>query len=68
MDLSNDLNESDQAILHAASQIFSSAIAAGNVNASNHTEMFSYAIKSAVRMASIIKHTVVTDEDLPWPQ
>jgi hypothetical protein len=30
--------------------------------------MFSYSIKSAVRMASMVKHTVVSDEELPWPE
>ena len=68
MDLSNELNQSDQAILQAASQIFCSAIAAGKVNIANHSLMLSYSIKSAVRMASLVKHTVVTDEELPWPE
>jgi hypothetical protein len=68
MDLSNELNQSDQAILQAASQIFCSAITAGKVNIANHSLMLSYSIKSAVRMASMVKHTVVTDEELPWPE
>jgi|COG998Drversion2_1049125.scaffolds.fasta_scaffold1238377_1 hypothetical protein len=68
MDFSDELNQSDQAILQAASQIFCSAIAAGKVNGENHTKVFSYSIKSALRMASIVKHTVVTDEEVPWPE
>lgn len=68
MDFSNELNQSDQAVLQAASQIFCSAIAAGKVNIANHSLMFSYSVKSAVRMANMVKHTVVTDEELPWPE
>ena len=68
MDFSDELNQSDQAILQAASQIFCSAIAAGKVTIANHGQMLSYSIKSAVRMASMVKHTVVTDEELPWPE
>ena len=68
MDLSNELNQSDQAVLQAASQIFCSAIATGKVNIANHSLMLSYSVKSAVRMANMVKHTVVSDEELPWPE
>ncbi len=68
MDSRDELNQSDQAVLQAASQIFCTAIAAGKVNFANHGQMFSYSIKAAVRMASMVKHTVVTDEELPWPE
>jgi len=68
MDSSAELNQSDQAILQAASQIFCSAIAAGKVHAGNHAQVFSYSVKSAVRMASSVKHAVITNEELPWPE
>lgn len=68
MDSSAELNQSDQAILRAASQIFCSAIAAGKVHAGNHAQVFSYSVKSAVRMANMVKHSVITNEELPWPE
>lgn len=68
MDSSAELSQSDQAILQAASQIFCSAIAAGKVHAGNHAQVFSYSVKSAVRMANMVKHSVITNEELPWPE
>ena len=68
MESNTELNQSEQAILQAASQIFCSAIAAGKVHAGNHSHVFSYSVKSAVRMANSVKHAVITNEELPWPE
>ncbi len=68
MEPSTELNLSEQVILQAASQIFCSAIAAGKVHAGNHGQVISYSIKSAVRMANMVKHAAITNEELPWPE
>ncbi len=57
--------------LHISETVFygpCSAISTGTVNRPNHIQIFSYSVKSAIRMASSVKHAVITSEELPWPE
>ncbi len=57
------LQESEQAVLHAASRIFSAFVASGAVTEANQLELSDRAVKLATRMAVVIEKYIQSDNE-----
>ena len=57
------LEQSETAVVHAASRIFSAYVSSGQVNASNEEDMVQKAIRTAIRMAVTTDRLVQSDEE-----
>jgi hypothetical protein len=57
------LQPSEQAVLHAASRIFSAWIVAGKVTDDNHDELADRAVKTATRMALVTDRYLQADAE-----
>ena len=57
------LQESEQAVLHAASRIFAAFVANGSVTDANQLELSDRAVKLATRMAVVIEKYIQSDNE-----